>query len=92
MSGAVHQNTARSRFELDVGGYVAFANYRINDGVVAITHTETPPALRQRGIGSQLVLGALDRIREQGLKVRPLCSFARYVMTQHPEVQDLLAP
>jgi uncharacterized protein len=91
MSSAVRQNTARSRFELDVGGHIAFASYHISDGVVAITHTETPPALRGRGIGSQLVLGALAHIRAQGLKVRPLCSFARHVIAQHPDVQDLLA-
>ena len=91
MSVAVRQNTARSRFELDIDGHVAFANYFIADGVVAITHTETPPALRERGIGSQLVLGALAHIRAQGLRVRPLCSFARHVIAQHPDLQDLLA-
>jgi predicted GNAT family acetyltransferase len=91
MSTAVRQNTARSRYELDIEGHVAFANYRIADGAVAITHTETPAALRERGIGSELVLGALAHIRAQGLKVRPLCSFARHVIARHPEVQDLVA-
>ena len=91
MSPSVRQNTARSRFELDVDGHVAFASYHIAGGVVAITHTETPAALRGRGIGSQLVLGALAHIRAQGLKVRPLCSFARHVIARHPEVRDLLA-
>ena len=88
MATAVRQNTARSRFELEIEGHVAFANYRIADGVAAITHTETPPALRGRGVGSQLVLGALAHIR---LKVRPLCSFAGHVIAQHPDMQDLLA-
>jgi len=91
MPTTVRQNAARSRYELDVDGHVAFANYRIDDGVVAITHTETPPALRGRGIGSQLMLGVLDAIRAQGLRVMPLCSFARHVIMQHPETQDLLA-
>ena len=90
-SGAVRQNTARSRFELEVDGHIAFANYRRDDGVVAITHTEVPPALRERGIGSRLVLGAMELARSQGLKVRPLCSFARYVIAQHPELRDLVA-
>jgi len=40
----------RSRFELDVEGAVAFANYRLAPSTVIITHTETPPALRGRGI------------------------------------------
>ena len=88
----VRDNTARSRFELDIGGHVAFANYRIADGVIAITHTEVPCALREGGVGTRLVLGALAQIRARGLKVRPLCSFARHVIARHPEVQDLLAP
>ncbi|MEA2906786.1 MAG: uncharacterized protein QOI12_4173 [Alphaproteobacteria bacterium] len=88
MPSSVHQNSARSRFELDVDGHVAFANYRIVDDVIAITHTEVPAALRERGVGSRLVLGAVEAARAQGRKVRPLCSFARFVITQHPELQD----
>jgi predicted GNAT family acetyltransferase len=88
---AVRNNAAQSRYELDVDGDIAYANYRIRDGVVEITHTETPAALRGRGIGAKVVLGALEQIRVEGLKVRPLCSFARHVIAQHPAVQDLLA-
>lgn len=91
MTSLVRQNTP-ARFELDVDGHVAFANYRTIDGVVAITHTEVPRALRERGVGARLVLAMLQQVRAEGLKVRPLCSFARYVIAQHPEVQDLLAP
>ena len=39
---AVRDNKAKSRFELDVEGAVAFANYRLAPGAVIITHTETP--------------------------------------------------
>jgi uncharacterized protein len=90
-SPSVRQNIALSRFELDVDGYIAFANYRVADGVMTITHTEVPSALRERGIGSRLVLGMLDLVRAQGLKVRPACAFASFVIAQHPEAQDLLA-
>ena len=85
-------NSPPARFELDVEGHVAFANYRNLGGVIAITHTEVPSALRKRGIGSRLVLEMLAQIRAQNLKVRPLCSFARFVIAQHPEYGDLLAP
>jgi uncharacterized protein len=91
MPTSVRQNPALSRFELDVDGHIAFANYRLADGVLAITHTEVPQALRERGIGAQLVLGTVQAARAQGLKVRPLCSFARYVIAHHPDVQDLVA-
>jgi predicted GNAT family acetyltransferase len=56
-----------------------------------MTHTETPQALRGGGIGERVVTGALDQARAQGLKVRPLCSFVRHVIAQHPEYSDLVA-
>ena len=89
MSSAVRQNDALSRFELDVEGDIAFASYRLADRVVAITYVEVPRSLRQRGVGSRLMLGVLEAARVQGLKVRPLCSFARFVVAQHPEFHDV---
>jgi len=85
-------NTPTTRFELEVDGHTAFANYRNLGGVIAITHTEVPWELRGRGIGSRLVLEMLKDIRAQKLKVKPLCSFARFVVAQHPEYRDLVAP
>ena len=87
----VRQNSALSRFELDVDGHIAFASYRQAGDVMMMTHTETPPALRERDIGERLVLGSLQQIRDQGLKVRPLCSFVRFVLSKHPEFDDLIA-
>ena len=48
---------------------MAFANYRLTPQAVIITHTETPRALRGRGIASELVKGALALIRGGGRKV-----------------------
>jgi len=86
---AVRNNTARQRFELDVGDALAFANYRLAPGTVIITHTETPAALRGRGIGSQLVAGALALIRADGNKVVAGCGFVADYLAQHPEWRDL---
>lgn len=87
----VRDNPALSRFELDVDGDVAFLNYRMAGGEMLMTHTETPPALRGRGIGEQVVLGALEAARIRGLKVRPLCGFVRHVLSQHPDYAGLVA-
>ena len=67
-AASVGDNKAQNRFELDVEGAVAFANYRLAPGAVIITHTETPRALRGRGIASELVQGALKLIRADRLK------------------------
>ncbi len=86
---SVRNNKAQSRFELDVEGTVAFANYRLTPSSVIITHTETPRALRGRGIASELVQGALQLIRADGLKVIAGCGFVLDYLHKHPEFADL---
>jgi predicted GNAT family acetyltransferase len=86
---SVRDNKALSRFELDVGGATAFANYRLTPSAVVITHTETPPPLRGRGIASELVQGALELIRSDGLKVVAGCGFVVDYLHKHPEFRDL---
>jgi hypothetical protein len=88
---AVQNNIALSRYELDVNGATAFATYRLAPGIVVITHTETPAALRGRGIASKLVQGALEQIRADGLKVVAGCSFVVDYLDKHPEFADLAA-
>lgn len=88
-AASVRDNKAQSRFELDVEGTLAFANYRLTPSAVIITHTETPRALRGRGIASQLVHGALQLIRADGLKVTAGCSFVVDYLHRNPEFTDL---
>lgn len=85
----VRDNPSLSRFELPVGNSMAFANYRRMGDRVIITHTETPPALRGRGIASELVKGALGLIRADGNKVVAGCSFVVDYLDQHPEHADI---
>lgn len=87
----VRNNTALSRYELDVDGTVAFADYRLAPGKVIITHTETPRALRGHGIASRLVQGALEQIRADGLKVVAGCGFVVDYLEKHPEFADVAA-
>jgi predicted GNAT family acetyltransferase len=91
MPSPIRDNAALSRFELESDGHVAFANYTTAPGVITLTHTEVPRAMREGGIGTRLVLGTLTDIRARGLKVRPLCSFVRHVIARHPELADLVA-
>jgi uncharacterized protein len=87
----VRDNKAKNRFELDVEGQTAFANYRLASGVVIITHTETPRSLRGRGIASELVKGALGIIRADGGKVVGACGFVADYLDKHREFADIVA-
>jgi len=87
----VRNNKIEHRFELDVEGQVAFANYRETPQAVIITHTETPRALRGRGIASELVRGSLELIRADGRKVIGACGFVVDYLGKHPEYRDLVA-
>jgi uncharacterized protein len=87
---SVRDNKVQSRFELDVDGGIAFANYRLTPSAVIITHTETPRALRGHGIASQLVEGALALIRADGRKVIGACGFVVDYLRKHPEYADIV--
>jgi len=90
MSEGIRNNTAESRFELDVEGYTALIYYRMEPGVITLVHTEVPPELSGRGVGSRLVRGVLEEVRALGLKVVAKCPFVSAYMGKHPEFNDLL--
>ena len=91
MSGTVRDNAARKRFELETDGHTAYLYYRLEPGMITLVHTEVPPALGGRGVGSTLVRGALEAIRARGLKVVVTCPFVAAYMRKHPEFNDLVA-
>ncbi|WP_298261369.1 GNAT family N-acetyltransferase [Bradyrhizobium sp.] len=86
----VRDNKALNRFELDVEGGMAFANYRLTPAAVVITHTETPRALRGHGVASELVKGTLALIRADGLQVIGACGFVVDYLRKHPEYADMV--
>lgn len=91
MSHDVRDNREAQRFELDAEGHVAFSEYKRTGDVVEVRHTEVPPELGGKGVGSRLVRGLLDLVRTEGAKVRPRCPFVRGYIDKHPEYADLVA-
>ena len=90
MPDIVRDNKAQHRFEMGASGDTAVAYYSLAPGVITLTHTEVPAALRGQGIASRLTRGVLEAARAQGLKVVPRCSFVAAFMSRHPEFNDLL--
>ena len=90
MADDIRNNAAQHRFELDADGHTAVAYYTLSPGVITFTHTEVPPALGGRGIGSKLVRGALEAARAQSLKVVAKCPFVSAYIGKHAEFADLV--
>jgi predicted GNAT family acetyltransferase len=90
MNNAVSNNPAHHRYELAVDGHVAATYYQIADGVITVVHTEVPPELGGKGIGSKLIKGALDQVRADGLKVIAHCPFVKAYIEKHADYADLL--
>lgn len=55
-----------------------------------IEHTEVRSQYEGHGIGTQMVRACAEYARESGLKVIPLCSFARSVFVKYAEIRDVL--
>jgi predicted GNAT family acetyltransferase len=87
----LRDNEERERFELDVDGTIAFVVYRKSPGAITLVHTEVPPELGGRGVGSRLARATLDAVRAQGRVLSVECEFIRSFMAKHPEYNDLLA-
>jgi uncharacterized protein len=85
---AVRDNEPEHRYELTRDGQVlGFIDYRPypERGRVVLVHTEIEPELEGHGLGSVLIKGALDDLRERGLDAVPYCPFVREYLRRHPE-------
>lgn len=88
----VEDNPAGRRFEILVDdGLAGFAAYELRPGLVVFTHTKVEPDFQDMGVGTALVRGALDQVRERGDRVIPRCSFVAAFIERHPEYAGLLA-
>ncbi len=87
---SVRNNEQESRFEYEIDGSVAVAEYHRDGSRITFTHTEVPEALSGRGIGNTLVRGALDYARREKLRVIPQCAFVAAFIKKNTEYQDLV--
>lgn len=87
--GRVDDNTSAGRFEINVGGQVAFLVYERRGGdQILLVHTEVPPALRGQRIGDRLAKAALEAARRERRRVIPVCPFVRAYLRRHAGAQN----
>ncbi len=86
----VINNTQAHRFEVTLGGEVAFAEYNLVDHGIILPHTLVPESFEGKGVASALAKTALGYAREHELKVIPTCPFMSAYIQKHPEWHDIV--
>ncbi len=93
----VRDAAQEQRFEaVRDGEVVGFVTYQVRAGrdggpdVYALLHTEVDPAAGGGGVGSGLVRGVLETLRDNGFQVLPFCPFVRGWIERHTEFVDLV--
>ena len=87
----VVNNPEKRRFEVVSGSQLSKLEYRLDSTRLALVHTEVPDELSGQGIGSALVVTALNYAKDNDLKVLPYCPFAAAYIQRHPEWKSILA-
>ncbi len=64
---------------------------KAGDKLIIIDHTEVSDALRGKGAGKKMVVAAVEFARKQGIKILPLCPFAKAIFDKTPEFEDVLS-
>ena len=93
MSDIVHRtHDHRGAFIFEVSGnaLAEMAYTMANDHTMIIEHTEVDESLRGQGIGKTLQAALVDYVRENNIKVIPLCPFAKSYFERMKEWQDVL--
>ncbi|HIW68778.1 N-acetyltransferase [Dietzia aerolata] len=85
-------NSDRDRFELwDDETFMGLVGYEMDGDVFILLHTVIEERFGQQGIARLLVSLVLTRMRLDGSKIRPVCSYVRRFLVRFPEYQLLVA-
>lgn len=84
MTYEIRNNAQAKRFELEVEGKTAFTAYDLFAGGIHLRHTEVPPELEGKGIGSALAKHSLDYAKAHNLEAKVTCPFISKWQARHP--------
>lgn len=63
--------------------------FELIDGTMVIQHTYTFKGYENKGVGMALMGAAVEAAKERGMKINPLCSFAKVYFDRHRELESL---
>ncbi len=87
-----HKGDKHGRFSYEVDGKQLAGMYYTMTGPerMIIDHTEVDESLKGQGIGKKLLEQLVTYVRQNHIKVIPLCPFAKATLDKMPEWQDIL--
>lgn len=91
MARIIINDSLKHRFQTEAGTQTAFLAYRIAEDRITFTHTEVPPALEGRGIGTSLAKAGVAYAQDHGLRIVAQCPFIADFIQTHPQYKHLLA-
>lgn len=91
MEVKIKENTEKKRFEAEVENRMALIEYIRAEDKMYLTHTEVPTELEGKGIASSMAKQVLQQIKDENLKLVPLCPFIASYIKRHPEWKEILA-
>ena len=69
---------------------IGVCEYEISNGKWAITHTVVDEKFGGHGIAKKLVLKIVDEARKSGVKLIPICSYAKKMLENNLDFNDVL--
>ncbi|KUI21497.1 acetyltransferase [Mycobacterium sp. GA-1285] len=93
-TGAPTEVTAEAdRYTIAVEGKnVGLAEFADRDGQRVFTHTEVDSDFEGRGLATILISEALQKTREAGLRIVPVCEMVASYVEKHDEFADVVDP
>jgi uncharacterized protein len=87
------EHGAKGAFFIEQDGeWIAEMTYRKSgENTIIIDHTEVDKSLQGEGVGKELVEAGVEFARKNNLKIVAECPFAKKVIDEAPEFQDVLA-
>ncbi len=85
----ITHNPAKQRFEVWIDGHLSKLDYIQEGKNFVITHVGVYPEHRGRGVAAKIVDAGLQYVRENSLRVIPMCSYAAAYIRRNPQHMEL---
>jgi uncharacterized protein len=86
------ENGSKGRFAaMDHGTEAGHITYsRTGENTLVLIHTEVMESYRGQGVGKLILMHIVEVARKEGLRIRPLCPFAKAMFERTEEIRDVL--